>query len=344
MMMKIKCFLLIAVVAAFNFCCKKEVKIQKGIIVQSFFGEVKVERGGSQRQLVAGELLNAGDAIVTGKSSIADLLYFESGVIRVNEASRLELSTIYHTDEKENTAISLGSGKVFVTLSKVKKGSSFEIKTATTIAAVRGTSLRVSAADSKSSIDVLYGKVSVSPVKDGKVVSGISQTVESNKTVTLDEKGVNEIIKTKKDIKVETLKKTEIEAIKVEAKNISVARIAAPEVKKELDSIGIENVELDIKPVVPDEKTRLQEKARADEEEKERKALSEKQARDREAAEKKLANERALKDSAEKERLENERTAKEKSERERLERLEKERIAQEKKEKKESRVKNIPNI
>ncbi len=83
---------------------------------------------------------------------------------------------------------------MFVTVSKLAKGSSFEVASPTTIAAVRGTSFRVTADENSSRIDVLSRKIKVNPVQEGKVIESIETVIETNNTVSLDIKDVEKIV------------------------------------------------------------------------------------------------------------------------------------------------------
>jgi hypothetical protein len=329
---------------AFFIACKKEQKAAPvGFVVQSFIGDVKIEHGGVSAVPVLGQTLTIDDAVVTGKTSVIDVLCSNEGVVRLNELSRLSIASLAQSNENINATLRLESGKVFASFAKMKKDSSLQVKTQTAIAAVRGTSFRVSADDKKSSVEVLSGKVMVNPVKDDVVVDAVSSVVEENKSTEIAVKDVKAISESKKDIKVTNLKPEMREEIKAESSGISVSKNAPVELKTELDSVGIKSTEVEVK-VIPAEAVKekpVEEKA-VEVKPEEVKAVKPTPA----AVKKDDRAEKALKEKLEKERIENEKAEaaeKEKAEKIRIER-EKTEKAEKAKEQKESRVKNIPNI
>jgi hypothetical protein len=334
---------------AFICACKKEQKITLvGFVVQSYIGDVKIEHGGVSAVPVIGQTLTTDDAVVTGKTSVIDVLCSNEGVVRLNELSRLSIASLVQSTENVNVTLRLESGKVFASFAKMKKDSSLQVKTQTAIAAVRGTSFRVSADDKKSSVEVLSGKVQVNPVKDDVVVDAVSSVVEENKSTEISVKDVKAISESKKEIKVSNLKPEMREEIKTESAGISVSKNAPAELKTELDTVGIKSIEVEVKPI-PAEAVKdkpVEEKAV------EAMPAENKAAKPSPTAVKKDDRaEKALKEKNEKERIEKERIENEKAEAAEKEKAEKIRVEREKtekaekaKEQKESRVKNIPNI
>jgi hypothetical protein len=325
-----------------QFSCKKEE--QKEILkltVQCAVGDVIIKSEGSERVPVVGEEIKQGERIITSRKSIIDIQYGTKGVLRINENSSVEVALLLTSDGAEHSKLNMSEGKIFVTISKLTKNSNFEVSTNTTVAAIRGTSFRVTAGKKESKIDVLSGKIKVNPVKDGQVVEKIEKIVETNNTVLLDDKSVDEVVEGKKEIEVVQLKTEDAEEIREEVKDIKVSEQMKQEVKEEIKEVILEE-KIDEEA----EKERLEKEKREKEEREalERKKISERERIKRERLEKeRAARERLEQERAEKERLERARLEKERLERERAER---ERIAKEKKERetKEQRVKNIPNL
>jgi hypothetical protein len=336
-------FLVVLSISAVAFigACKKEQKATPvGFVVQSFIGDVKIEHGGVSAVPVLGQTLATDDAVITGKTSVIDVLCSNEGVVRLNELSRLSIASLVQSSESINATLRLENGKVFASFAKMKKDSSLQVKTQTAIAAVRGTSFRVSADDKKSSVEVLSGKVQLNPVKDDVVVDTVSSVVDENKSAEISVKDIKAISESKKEIKVSNLKPEMREEIKAESSGISVSKNSPAELKTELETVGVKSVEVEVKPVPA---TVVKEKP-VEETPAEVKAV--KPSPSPSAVKKDDRAEKAMKEKIEKERIENEKAEaaeKEKAEKIRIER-EKTEKAEKAKEQKESRVKNIPNI
>ncbi|MCU0844851.1 MAG: FecR domain-containing protein [Spirochaetes bacterium] len=280
-----------------------------------------------ERQLALGDTIAQNDTVRTGSSSIIDIVYGTSGIIRINENSQVKMTSLFGGEGANQSRMDMANGKVFVTVSKLAKGSSFEVASPTTIAAVRGTSFRVTADETSSRIDVLSGRIKVNPVKEGKVIEEVETVIESNSTVSLDMKAVDRIVDEKKEIEVAVLREEEITAIREEVKDIKPVDRLEDAVRQEIQQVMV------APPVDTEaEKRREDEKKKQDELER---ATAEKSKQDR------LAAARSEKERLARERAEKERQAREQAEKERLER---ERIEKQKQETKEKRVKNIPNL
>ena len=229
--------------------------------------------------------------MATGDSSLVDLVYGLKGVIRINENSTVSVARLFGGEARGQSRLDMARGKVFVAVSKLSKGESFEVASPTTIAAVRGTSFRVVADEDSSRVDVLSGKIKVNPVKEGQVVKEFEVVVEKDGTVSLDRKDVTEIVEQKKDIEVETLKPEEAQEIREELKDIAPAEKSDDEVKQEIRQVMLA-------PPVDDEaikkEAELREKADAERKLRERRRLE----RDR------LARVRAEKERIEKQKQE----------------------------------------
>lgn len=316
--MIVMCLMAIAAIG-----CKKQIS-DKSITLQGMIGDVKVTSAGVQKAPAIGDVLKKGDIITTGEKSIVDLLIGTQGVIRIHEKSTINMAALF-TEPDNDTQLDMNNGKVYVTLTKLSKGS-FKIKTPTAVASVRGTSFRVIAGEGNMRLDVVKGAVKVNPVKDNAVVEDIDVVVEANQTTELDTERIEKIIAKKEKIEVITLKPDDMNEIKNEVKTIKsdVLEKVNVDVKKEID-----DEVLQLKDTVKEEKD-----AKVDKDKEEKLALKKKRDDER-----KLSSEKAAKARMEKERLERES-------------LEKERIAEEKRKKeqerkekeKRERASNIPTL
>ncbi len=120
--------------------------IQQGsyqtIEVKEVKGEVSVKRLGSDQfeTVQNGGMLHAGDFVKTGEGSCRlsidgkdDLTLAPRTLMKINEASRND------RNKTSSTELNIESGKLKVTLAKLKKGSTFQVTTPTAVTAVRGT-------------------------------------------------------------------------------------------------------------------------------------------------------------------------------------------------------------
>jgi hypothetical protein len=344
--------------------CKKEKEEQKKessiLTVQTVLGEVTVQSGNDVTTPVAGSAIKENSIIKTGKLSLIDLKYKNSGIIRINENSNINVERLFSSETADETILNMDEGKVFVTVSKLLKDSKFQVKTPTSVAGIRGTAFRVSSEKGISRVDVLTGRVKVNPVKDDIVVENIETIVEPDKSVEIDKKDIVSIVEEKKEIEIVSLQKEEIATIKEEAKFMKLDETFTEGIKTEIKEMGIESRPAeDIKDnkkyeeeltkqllkVQEDREAALKEeeavKAR-EEAEKKVKESKEKSAREKEARQK---EEKASKEKARLEKIESEKQAQELARQQEIEKQEK--IKEEKrqvKKKEEERVKNIPNF
>ncbi len=222
----------IIVIAAFSSCKKEEPRA--GITAQAVFGSAVLVSGAGERPLKAGDAVGMNDAVVTGEKSIVDLLYGASGLIRLGENSKLNVSELAG-DKGDDTKLFMEKGKLHVTISKIKKGG-FLVNTPTLVAAIRGTSFRIVVDEKKSRLDVLKGTVKMNPIVEGKVAEDLTTTVEMTQTVEVDEKIARAAVEEKKEIGVTALRPQEIQEIVDEVKDITepVMEKLNDDVKKEL--------------------------------------------------------------------------------------------------------------
>ena len=187
--------------------------------IQFFVGDVKVVRADGEASAKQGEQLNIDDVLVTGSKSSADILYGASGVIRVNEKSKILIAAI--ADDKGNdTVLDMEQGKVFAAFTKLK-GTKFSVKTPTVVASVRGTSFSVESDKSGAKVSVLKGTVKADPIKDGNVIEEKGVDVQANyKTDYINEKTVEKIAAGNNAIAVTKMTTTETTALQNDTKSI----------------------------------------------------------------------------------------------------------------------------
>lgn len=232
--------------------CKKE-ETDKTVRVYGMVGDVKVAAGGRERAAAVGDILAAGDTIRTGTDSIADILFGDAGIMRIQSGSNVSMASIMDPVTGD-TRLDMPGGTVTVTLSKMKKGT-FSVKTPTAVAAVRGTTFRISADQKSSRLDVVTGSVTVNPVQNNAVVPAVEKTVGTNQTILLDEKTVKEAVELKKEIKVAELKPEEIKKIRDEVRDIK------PEVLEKLNSEARQEIREKVLPPADSDNREMEEKS-----------------------------------------------------------------------------------
>ncbi|HPL16195.1 MAG TPA: FecR family protein [Spirochaetota bacterium] len=251
--------------------CKKEGP-DKTVKLYSMVGTVTVTFDRADKPAAVGDVLGPGDRITTGTDSIADILFGTAGIIRVQPDTTVSISSLMDPGTGD-TQLDMPAGKMNVTLAKLTKGS-FRVKTATAVAAVRGTSFRITAGEKVMRLDVVAGSVQVNPVKDNVIVPEIEKTVETNQTVKIDEAAVKKAVEEKKEIEVKELKPEEAKQIREEVKDIK------PEMLEKINASAREEIKEKI--IAPDDSAeREKEKEEKERKEKERslKLLQEKKLR-----------------------------------------------------------------
>ncbi len=216
-MKNISSVFLILFVTACIVSCKND-KEALSLYLYSPIGTVTVLSGGIQKTPQDGDFLSIGDSVRTGPLSSADILLGNIGIVRVYENSLIHIESLIDPATGD-TKINMDQGKLYSTLEKLKKGS-FQVKTPTSVASIRGTSFRMSAAQNESRLDVLDGKVQINPVQNNAVIENIKNLVEANQTVSIDRAAVIDAIKNKRELKVSALNPDEIKKIREEIKTL----------------------------------------------------------------------------------------------------------------------------
>lgn len=125
----------------------KIVKAAEGIvnkaIVDEVMGSVSVLIKGKSKwtSVTQGMQLGVEDKIKTGSASYVTLRVGRFGRITIKENSELSLKELEYQPKRnaENIILNLAMGEVIIDARDIAEGSRFEIRTATTLAAVRGT-------------------------------------------------------------------------------------------------------------------------------------------------------------------------------------------------------------
>ena len=214
--------------------CKERDGAGPAMTAQNIVGTAKITAGGIDRDLKAGDTIAIGEIILTGDKSIADIVYAETGYIRVYEQSRVMVQALV-TPSNADTRLFMNRGKLFLILGKLKNGT-FAVDTPTLVVSVTGTSFRVIAGERKTKLDVLAGKVKVIPVSGGIASDTNAQDVAANQTLEADTTTAETAVREKRNMPLAALTPQEFKAIAEEVRSISdeVIEKIDPDSRKEL--------------------------------------------------------------------------------------------------------------
>lgn len=117
-------------------------------------GNASLERAGQTSKLKVGDLLKASDTVITEKEAIVDLQIKGGGSFRVMPESKTVISKL-----GKDTDLEVQRGGLLLGLNKLDKDETFNVRSPTAVAGVRGTSFSFSA--ERQTVAVLTGGVEV---------------------------------------------------------------------------------------------------------------------------------------------------------------------------------------
>lgn len=135
-------------------------------------GDVSIKpRGQSSAKAQRGQIVNPGDSIETGSKSMA-VISTNGNKITVREKTKVMLSESKDTTGKYGS-LSVFAGNVNCKMNKLKKsGGTYEVNSASAVAAVRGTEFDVSVADNGSTLlNVEEGSVMLTGIEKSVIVA-----------------------------------------------------------------------------------------------------------------------------------------------------------------------------
>ncbi|MBN1533409.1 MAG: FecR domain-containing protein [Spirochaetes bacterium] len=238
--------------------CKKESPPQA--IATFVVGNVKLVRTGeADRQLKHRDILKKTDTIVTSAKSFCAFQLGEEAVMKLSENSTMRLQDIL---ESGKNRVYLEQGRVFAAVRKMGKGTSYEVQTKTTVAAVRGTQFSVNYQKGASVVAVNEGAVKVQRMSEEAAVAE-EQLVEQGKAAvvtkndsTTRELNRDEVQRFAEDTKViiveDVQEKTESDLRKIEAEALQGKQAAVEKDSGESEAAPAEQGET--KQVVAEEK------------------------------------------------------------------------------------------
>ncbi len=142
-------------------------------------GSAEIIRGGKSETAAVNSIVKSGETVRTSTGSMIVLQVSGSGNIKVHENTEFVFESI---DESGKTSIDLKSGSLYSKLKKLSKDQSYEIKTMTFTAAVRGTEFLSTSSEKDSGIKVLDGKVSLSAGESLENIADAGNGIKLNKS------------------------------------------------------------------------------------------------------------------------------------------------------------------
>ncbi len=141
-------------------------------------GSAEIKRGDKTEAAAVNAVVKSGETVKTGAGAMLVLQVSGSGNIKVHENTEFVFDTI---DESGKTSIDLKNGSLYSKLKKLSKDQSYEIKTMTFTAAVRGTEFLSTSSEKDSGIKVLDGKVSLAAGESTENIAEAGNGVKLNK-------------------------------------------------------------------------------------------------------------------------------------------------------------------
>ncbi len=132
--------------------------------VSFFLGQLKLQatQASIWKNAVLYQPVYTGEKLKTEEKSRAEILLTSGSVMRMDENSSLDVTSLSGSGANVKSQTRVWSGKVWANVNKLAKGSSFGLESPTAVAAARGTVYRMTVgADSVTRIRVYKGKVEV---------------------------------------------------------------------------------------------------------------------------------------------------------------------------------------
>ncbi|MDD5067024.1 MAG: FecR family protein [bacterium] len=169
-----KKYLFLLLLPVFLVSCSQKPATEFGIIT-FFYGDVKINQSEKWTAPRIKMKLFSGDSIYTAKKSRLDIQIPGYGLVRINDNTEISLARLLN-QSKESVNSSIGQGRLFCDLMKLKKNQDFKVFTPTAVAGVRGTAFLVDATQKdRSSVTVDEGFVEMADINDPDNITIVKQ-------------------------------------------------------------------------------------------------------------------------------------------------------------------------
>lgn len=216
--------------------CKKEA--QKAEVAETIskvtcaIGTVTLAHAdGTSASALPGDTVKKDDTLTTGAASFATIQIGDRGIVRVEANSSLQIQKAV---SQAVTELYVKEGTVISKVSRLSKDEKYMVRTATAVAAVRGTEFSISTSGSAGA---------TISVKDGKVAVGSAPVSSSDSTASV-EPAAETIVESGKSavVPVEPEKKVEVREIKTE-ELAAITKVSAVEFIADLPTVKTEEIE-----------------------------------------------------------------------------------------------------
>jgi hypothetical protein len=133
--------------------------------INDYEGECEIKRKGKDISEAISDIyvpLYEGDVVITGMGSIAEIIFDDSTIVRLDPESKILIKDLTREKNKK-TIIDLLKGKIIAIVKKLIKEEEFTVKTKMAMAAVKGTEFIVETGDEEK-VGVYEGQVEVSGI------------------------------------------------------------------------------------------------------------------------------------------------------------------------------------
>lgn len=144
------------------FVSSKGISVAK---VSFFLGslEVQPKAGRNWEKAILNQAIHEGEKLKTSSDSRAEITLASGSIIRMDENSTLDMVKLSGSGSSQQSKAKVWSGKVWASVSKLGKQSSFGLESPTAVAAARGTVYRMTVTKDTTTIVRVYdGKIEVS--------------------------------------------------------------------------------------------------------------------------------------------------------------------------------------
>lgn len=184
-------------------------------------GDVRISQNEVWKASELNMVLNQGDLIETGEKSRCNIVIGKDSYVSVKENSKLVLEQLtLNPDGSENTDIELKVGKSVINPKKLMKNDNFNVKTPTSVAAVRGTKFVVETEPGKKvKVSVVEGKVAFK-----KRITAVEQVEGNGESANQIVDKINQKLEEDTTI-IEANQAAEIDNKKVETLNANIEEV-----------------------------------------------------------------------------------------------------------------------
>ncbi|MFQ5483694.1 MAG: FecR domain-containing protein, partial [Nitrospinaceae bacterium] len=152
---------------------------QKVAELSAVQGNVRVFEAGSSRGKRGRDgmaLFAQGRILTIGSQSMADIVYIQGGAVRIMPNSEVVLLSTDFSTGNINAQLTLAAGKIFNVVTKLTEGSTYEVRTLTATAGVKGTIFSAETTGKRSVFMVKEGMVEVVGNQQPVLVADLKKT------------------------------------------------------------------------------------------------------------------------------------------------------------------------